>query len=133
MMGTNIDLNTESFAFFDSFRFQTTEWCKARNTAISLPDQTSNSSSCLPSLVNAIPRYLNFSACFNDKPPTCREHWAEFLERCKTSVLEVLIFIPVISHAAAKPFNACWRPDFEEASKTKSIAKSCRVICIFRL
>ena len=28
-----------------------------------------------------------------------------------------------MSHAAAKPFNTCWRPDSEEASKTKSSAK----------
>ena len=37
-------------------------------------------------------------------------------------------FIPAISHAAVKPFNAYWRPDSEEASKTKSSAKSSRLI-----
>ena len=31
-------------------------------------------------------------------------------------------------HAAAKPFNACWRPHLEEASKTKSSAKSKRLL-----
>ena len=100
-MGTNIDLNTESFVFFDSFRFKTPEWCKARITALTLPDRTCNSSSCLPLLVNATPWYLNFSICFNDTPPTCREHRTEFLERCRTSVLEVLTFILAMSHAAA--------------------------------
>ena len=103
-MGTNVDLNTESFAFLDSSRFKTTEWCKARITALALPDRTSNSSSCLPSLVNTSLRYLNFFNCFNDTPPTCREHWTEFLERRSTSVLEVLIFIPAMSHVAAKLF-----------------------------
>ena len=105
--GSNIDLNTESFVFLDSSSFKMTEWCKARITALALPDQTSNSSSSLPSLVNATPRYLNFFTCFNDAPPTCREHWTGFLERCSTAVLEVLIFIPAMSHAATKPFNAC--------------------------
>ena len=122
-MGTNIDLNTESFAFLNGFRFKMVEWCKARITALALPYRTFNSSSCLPSLVNATPRYLNFFNCFNDAPPTWKEHRAGFLERCRISVLKVLIFISAMSHAAAKPFNACWRPDSEEASNTKSSAK----------
>ena len=48
-METNIDSNTEwsCFAFFDSSRFQTTEWCKAHITELALPDRTFNSSSCL--------------------------------------------------------------------------------------
>ena len=29
----------------------------------------------LPSLMNANPRCLNFSICFNNTPPTCREHF----------------------------------------------------------
>ena len=37
-------------------------------------------------------------------------------------------FIPAMSHAAAKLFNARWRPGLEEASKTKSYAKSNRLI-----
>ena len=41
--------------------------------------------------------------------------------------MEELIFIPAMSHATAKPFNACWRPDSEEACKTKSSAKSNRL------
>ena len=122
-METDIDLNIESFAFLDSSRFKTTKWCKARITALALPGQTSNSSSCLQSLVNATPRYLNFFHCFNYKSPACRQHWIRFVERCSTSVLEVLIFIPAMSHANAKSFNMCWRSDSEEASKTKSSAK----------
>ena len=35
----------------------------------------------------------------------------------------MLIFIPAMSHAAAKPFNECWRSDSEEASKTKCISE----------
>ena len=124
----NIDLNTKSFASLNSSFFKTIKWCRTRIAAFALPDQTSNSPSCLPSLVNANPRYLNFSTCFNDTPPTCREHWTGFLERCNTSILEMLIFIPAMSHAAAKPFNACWKPDSEDASKTKSSAKSSRPI-----
>ena len=64
-METNTDLNTESFAFLDSSRFMTTEWCKYRITSLALPDRTFNSSSCLPSLVNVTPRHLNLSTCFN--------------------------------------------------------------------
>ena len=93
-----------------------------------LPDQTSSSLFCLPRLVNASLRYLSFSTCFYDTSPSCREHWTRYLERCSTSVLEVLIFIPAMSHTAAKPSNAYWRPDSEEASKTKSFAKSSRLI-----
>ena len=127
-MGTNIDLNTENFAFLDNFRFKTTEWCKVRITALALSDRTSNSWSCLLSLVIATPRYLKFSTSFNDTPPTCKKHCTGFLKRCRTSVLEVLIFISAMSHAAAKPFNAWWRPDFKETSKTKLSAKSRQLI-----
>ena len=42
-MGTNIDLKTESFAFLDSSRFKTIEWCKAYIRAFVLPDRISNS------------------------------------------------------------------------------------------
>ena len=71
------------------------------HSALALPDRTFNSSSCLPSLVNVTPRYLYFSTRFHDTPTSCREHWTGFLERCKTSVLEVPIFVPAISHATA--------------------------------
>ena len=74
------------------------------------------------------PKILNSSTCFNDTPPACREHGTGFLGKCITSVLKVLIFIPAIIHAAGKPLNTCWRPDTNEASKTKSFAKSNRLI-----
>ena len=119
-IGTNIDLNTESFAFLNSSRFKTTELCKARISAFVLPDRISNFVSCLPSLVKVTQAYLTFTC--NDTPPTCRKYWTGFLERWSTSVLEVLMFIPVIALAAAQPFNACWRPDPEESSKTNSSA-----------
>ena len=106
-MGTNINLNMESFAFLNSSRFKTTELSKVRITTFALPNRTYNPSSCLPSHVNATLRYLNFSTCFNDTPPTCREQWIGFLERCRTSGLEVVILISAMSHAATKPFNAC--------------------------
>ena len=61
---------------------------------------------------------------FNETTPTCREHCTE--KDGSTLVLEVLIFIPAMSQAAAKPFRACWSPDSEEASKTKSSAKKKR-------
>ena len=48
--GTNIDLNTESFAFLDKSSLRMTKWCKARIIALALPDRTSNSSFCHPSL-----------------------------------------------------------------------------------
>ena len=57
-MGINIDLNAEIIAFFDSFRFTMTEWYKSHIAALALPDRTSSSSSCFPSLVNATPRYI---------------------------------------------------------------------------
>ena len=37
------------------------------------------------------------------------------------------MLIPAMSHAAEKPFNARWRLDSKEASRTKSSAKSKRV------
>ena len=124
-MGTNISLNTESFAFLSSC-FKMNEWCKACTTALALRDQTCNSLSCLPSLVSTTPRYLKFSTCFNDTSPTCRKHWTGFFKRYRTSVLEVLIFILAMSHAAAKPFNVCWSLDSDKARKTKLSAKSIR-------
>ena len=42
------------------------------------------------------------------------------IEKSSTSVLEVLIFIPVMSLVTAKPFNVYWRPNSEEANKFKS-------------
>ena len=123
-MGTNINLNTKSFAFLESSHFKTIQWCKAHVTALVLLEQTFNSLSCIPSLVNATPRYLNFSTCFNDTPPTCIEHWKEFVDRWSISVLKKLIFIPAMSQAAAQPLNICWRPDLKKPAKLNHVRKA---------
>ena len=117
--------------FFDNSRFMTTEKGKACITALALLIWVSSSSSCLPSLVNATPRYLNFSTCFSVAPFTCNTHWSGFLERWSTSILAVLIFIPAMLHASAKLFNARWRPDSVEESRTKSSANSRGLILQF--
>ena len=44
----------------------------------------------------------------------------------------MLIFIPAVLHASAKLFNARWRPDSVEKSRTKSTANSRRLICNFQ-
>ena len=51
-------------------------------------------------------------------------HCLEFLERHNISVFLVLTFIPTRSHAADNRSNSCWRPCWEDASNTKSSAKS---------
>ena len=117
-MGIKTVLKNKRFAFFDNSRFMTAKPCKAPITALALPIRASSSSSCLPSLVNATPRYLNFSICFSVGSFTCKEHWSRFLERWSTSVLAALIFIPTVSRASAKLFNAPWRPDFVKESRT---------------
>ena len=84
MLRTNIDLNTQSFAFLNSSRLKATRVlpCSISGiAALALPDGTSISSSCLPSLVNTAPRYLNICTCFKNAPPTCRKHWSGFLEK----------------------------------------------------
>ena len=60
-MGIKTGLKIESFAFFDNSCFMATELCKARISALALPIRVSSSSSCLPSLLNASPKCLNFS------------------------------------------------------------------------
>ena len=79
-MGTKTALKIESFPFFDNSRFMTTEWCKARITTLALPIRESSSLSCFPSLVNAIPRYLNFSTCFSFAPFTYNTNDQGFLK-----------------------------------------------------
>ena len=118
-MRTNIELNTKRFAFLDSSCFKTSERCKTCIATPALPDRTPNSSCYFASLVNT-----TLSTCFNDTTPTCKVLWTGFLEKWSTLVLEALIFIPAMSHAVAKLFNACRRSDLEEDNKTKSSAKS---------
>ena len=109
------------FSFHDNRVVQSSHYCTT----------LAYSSSCLPSLVNATPRYLNFSSCFRFAPFTCNTHWSGFLEKWCTSDLAVLIFIPAVLHASAKLFNARWRPDSAEESRTKSSANSRRLILQF--
>ena len=127
-METHTVLKIESYAFFNNSRFMTTEYCKACITAPALPIRVCSSSSCLPSLVNVTPRYLNFSTCFSVAPFTCNTHRSGFLETCSTFYLAVLIFISAVSHASAKLFNARWRPDYVEKSRTTSSANRRRLI-----
>ena len=64
----------------------------------------------LSSLLNTTPRYLNAYTCCSVFPLTCRKHCLERLQRNNTSIFLVLIFVPVVSHAAENRSNACWRP-----------------------
>ena len=128
-MRTNLDLNNKSFAFLDSPRFKTTEWCKAHIRELDLPNQTSNFLSCLPSLLNATKRYRNFSTCFND--PNCRAHSTRFLKRCRYLSFGNACFHSSNDICSCKPPNAYWRRDLDEASKTKSSARSNRLILNF--
>ena len=74
-------------------------------------------------LVNATPRYLNFSTCFSVAPSTCNSHWSGFLERWSTSVLAALIFISAVSHASAKLFKTRWRPHSVKESSNQIISE----------
>ena len=60
--------------FLDNSCLATTELCKALFIAIALPIRISSSSSCLPSLVIAIPRYLNLYTYFSVAPFSCNKH-----------------------------------------------------------
>ena len=72
--------------------------------------------SCLPSLANTTPPYLNFLTCCCVLLLTCSVHWLGFLKRHNTSVFLVLIFIPTWSHATESRSSACWRPSSQDAS-----------------
>ena len=48
-------------------------------------------------------KILELLYLFDDTPITWKD-WTKFLERWSTSVLEVLIFIPVLSHTVPKTF-----------------------------
>ena len=131
-MGTKINLNTKSFAIFDCSVLKQLNGTKLTSQHLFCLIEYLIFLSCLIKLVNTTPRSLNFSIYFNDTPPTFREHWTRFLESRSSSVLEGLIFIPAVLHATAKPFITFWRPDSEEASKTKSFAKTTDITCIFQ-
>ena len=76
-MRMNIDLSINGFAFLDSNRLRrmidATLALQHLRCLIGHP--------ILPLLVMQTPRYLNFSTCFSDTSPTCREHGTGFLER----------------------------------------------------
>jgi len=114
---------TDSFAAFETSRFITTERWSLRKTALALPIRVSILFR-LSSLVNNIPRYLNFSTCCSVILLTCSIHWLEIVERRSTSSdLVVLSFIPAWSHAAGNRSSWCWRPCTEDGSRTKLSAK----------
>ena len=87
-------LKTESFAFIHGYRFSATNRQSWRITALAFPIRVSSSLSCLPSLENVTPRYLNFSVCRRVTPFVWKEHWKRFLDMHVISVLAVLAFIP---------------------------------------
>jgi len=78
--------------------------------------------------INTTHRYLNFFTCCSVSPLTCSIHCLGFLERDRTPVFFVLIFIPARSHATKDWSSVCWRPCCEGASNTKSSAKIKRLI-----
>jgi len=80
-MGTKTVLESESFAFFDNYsRFMTTEYYKARITALALLIRVSSSSSCQNLLKNT----LFFGKCWKNRrsiggstpqPPLASSGW----------------------------------------------------------
>ena len=59
------------------------------------------------------------STCFSVVPFVYNELLSGFPENWSTSVLTVLVFILAGLHVSAKLFNARWRPDSVEESRTK--------------
>ena len=55
-------------------------------------------------------------------------YWLGVLERHNITVILVLVSIPTWPHAAENRSSACWRLCWEDASNTKSLAKSKRLI-----
>ena len=53
----------------------------------------------------------------------CNTPWPGFHERWSISVLAVLCFIPMMTHASVKLFNASWRPDFCGRKQNQIISK----------
>jgi len=74
------------------------------------------------------PYVLEFIHLLRCIPLTCNIHCILFVQRHNTSVFLVLIFILSRSHAAENQSSACRRPYWEDASSTKSSAKSKRLI-----
>ena len=132
-MGTKTALKIESFAFFDNSRFMTTELCKARITVLALPIRVSSSSSCLRSLVNATPRYLNFSPV---PALVSRDSLATRTDQGFLKDEVYLSFCRAYFHSGGvtcicKANLKCWRPDSVNESRTKSPVNSKRLILQF--
>ena len=114
----------DNFALVQSSRFSTTDWWSWRIAALAFPMHIFNSPFCLLSLVNEMPRYLNFSDCFGGTPPLWREHCCGYLDWYMVSVFVVLIFISAREHAFESLSRACWRPLWVESSSTRSTANN---------
>ena len=113
------------FAFHDNRTVQSSHYC----TSLAYSGMQFF---ILPSVTRKCnPKILELFICFSVVPFTCSTHWSGFLQRWSTSVPAVLIFILAVLHASAKLFNARWRPDSVEESKTKSSANSRRLILQF--
>ncbi|TWW73494.1 hypothetical protein D4764_15G0008880 [Takifugu flavidus] len=104
--------------------FTTTDQCRVLITADAAPIRLSIFCSILPSLVNKTPRYLNSSTWGRISSLTRRRHSTYFQLRTMASDLEVLIFIPAASHAAANRSSDRWRSQADDANRTTSSAKS---------
>jgi len=122
-MTTGEDRNTDEFKNWQHCGVWKFPFCHHRaiklTLELSLNIRVSNSLFRLPSLVNTTTRYVNFSTCCSVLLLTCSVH----------CVFLALMFIPAWSHAAANRSRiAYWRTCSEDASSTKSSAKSKRLI-----
>jgi len=68
---------------------------KITQNCVSFTNPVSISLFCFPSLVNIIPRYLNFSTCFSVLSLNCSANWLGFLDRHNISIVLMLSFIPL--------------------------------------
>ena len=122
-----MDLKTENFALVRISRFSTIDGQSWRITALTFSIRVSISSlSCLPSLENVTPRYLNFSVFWRVTLFAWKEHWTECLDMHMISVLAILIFIPASKHALANRSSAYWRSLLFKFYNVRSSANSRR-------
>ncbi|CAM1319921.1 Uncharacterised protein r2_g2824 [Pycnogonum litorale] len=94
--GTNKDrFKNGELGFYTKFPPQQHRSLQLMPHRPSSSDSSINSTSCLPSLVNTIQRYSNFT-CFIGTPLTRRVHCPGLLESCNVSVFATPIFIPAL-------------------------------------
>ena len=86
----------------------------------------SSSLSCLPSLRNMTPRYLNFSAAEDLLHLFGKSTGQGCLDMHIISVLAILIFISASKHASENRSNTFWKLLLIEHSNAKSSANSRR-------